>query len=166
MLRTALTCALVIFGVVLCQAQSTQQEQHVQLAHSLTEAIVNADFEAMDEVLHEDFMGYGPFISDTLGKKDFISAWKTIWDQQMHSLEFERAATLPHTVKEGPLAGDWVFDWLETQAHYQEKPDKTVKFRVQLTSRIIDGKIRASVMYYNVADIQKQLGYKVVPAQK
>lgn len=134
------------------------REDQVQLVKNFTNAIINKDFNAMEVLLHENFVGYGPFINTQKNKTQEIAEWKQVWGEQVLSAEYNRTQIIPVTIEEGDFAGEWVMDYAVVTATYAIRPNKQVTFLFHAAYKIVDNQIAETYNYFNAADVQQQLG--------
>ena len=121
-------------------------------------AISNAA--AMDSLLADNYMGYGPSVNDSVNKADAIKNWKYNAENLYESIKYTRHQNLAVTVKEGEQAeaGDWVSNWAYLTIKYKDGRGP-VNVWVNAVYKIENGKIARSRTFYNEADVLRQLGY-------
>lgn len=134
------------------------REGQIQLVKNFTNAIINKDFNAMEDLLHENYVGYGPFINTQKNKMQEIAEWKQVWGEQVLSAEYNRTHIIPVTIEEGDFAGDWVMDYAVVKATYAIRPNTQVTFLFHAAHKIIDDQIAETYNYFNAADVRQQLG--------
>jgi hypothetical protein len=127
------------------------------------QAVETKNVAAIDSLLADNYMGYGPSVGDSINKEDAISAFKYNSENLYASLEYTRHQELAVTVKEGNVMGDWVLNWAYLTIKYKDGRGP-VHLWVNVVYRIENGKIMYSRSFYNEADVMRQLGYKMVPA--
>lgn len=132
------------------------------LAITYIDAVVKGDIKTMEELLTDDYRGYGPGIADSVNKVKEIENWKRNMDSLYVSIKYDRYGTLSTRVDSGRVAGDWVFDWARITLNYKSV-EPPVTFWSHAVFRIKDGKINLSRVFYDRHDILRQRGYKLTP---
>ncbi|HEU5292390.1 MAG TPA: nuclear transport factor 2 family protein, partial [Cyclobacteriaceae bacterium] len=126
------------------------------------DAIVTGDTSAIDGLLADNFMDYGPGINDSLDRAATIAWYKNNWRNSWKSVNFDRYTMLSVSLKDGKVPGDWVLDWgIVTVKHKDGTPD--LKFQWHGVFRMENGKIAQANAFFDQSDILKQIGYKFVP---
>lgn len=138
--------------------ETGMREDHIQLVKSYTDAIVNKDFDAMEQLLHENYSGYGPYISTKKNKAEEIAEWRQVWGQRVLSAQYNRSQILTVTIEEGEFAGDWVLDYAVVSATYAIRPGNEVTFLYHAAHKIVDNQIVETHNFFNADDVQQQLG--------
>lgn len=139
-------------------SESEMRESQVQLVKDFTNAIITKDFDAMEDLLHENYAGYGPYIESRKNKVQEIAEWRQVWGEQVLSAEYNRTQIIPVSIEEGMFTGDWVMDYAIVTATYAIRPDKEVTFLFHAAHKIVDNQIAETYNYFNAADVQQQLG--------
>lgn len=126
------------------------------------DAIVHGTLGAMDTLLADNYMGYGPATKDSTNKADNIAGWKHEWDSVYSSITYNRYAMLSVHIDSGRVAGDWVFDWGKATLNY--RTGKTpVNFLFHAVYKMKDQKIIQETDFFDVNDILVQRGFTVTP---
>jgi ketosteroid isomerase-like protein len=161
--------AIIIIALASCSppapAVDTVGEQNKEIVKKYMDALLSGNVAGAGELLADDFKGRGPALMDSLNKQQQIDNWTKNWAEQFSAVKFDQTAVLATTVKEGPNAGDWVLNWGTISVDYKDARP-SVKFLIQLTSRVANGKIAFSIAYYDVADILTQQGFTFTPPAK
>jgi hypothetical protein len=128
------------------------------LIEKYVSAVANLDYGAMDELLDDNYVGFGPSHNDSVTKERALSNWKNNVENLYKSISFSRSRNLASFVPDGPNAGNWVSNWSEMTIVYK-KDEKQVTLWVNTIYKIDDNKIIRSYTFYNEADVLEQLGY-------
>ncbi len=134
-------------------------EADMKVIADFSNAIAAGDAAKMKSLLSDKAMMYGPSPVDSSTGEKYVQGWiesafKTSTDRKMNFVQ------QTFKVTQGNLAGNWVSQW----GDYSFTQDgKTIKFPYQTTSRIVDGKIVSSRVYYDSQYILTQLGFKLTP---
>lgn len=124
---------------------------------------VSGEIDKAVGLLAEDFMGYGPGISDSLDVSGEAKFWKDNYTMQSdRSVEL---IVLPVNITQtespfGDLSGDWVQVWA-VYSFTQNELELTLPF--QLAAKIVDGEIASTRIYYDRLALMQKLGYEITP---
>jgi ketosteroid isomerase-like protein len=155
--------AAVGIGLFSCTSAAEQLEQkNLAIAKKYMEAVESQDAAAMDSLLADNYMGYGPSVGDSINKADAIANFKYNAENLYASLKYSRHTEVAVTVKEGPPKGDWVLTWVYLEIKYKDGRGPVYAW-VNIVYKIENGKIVHSRTFYNEADVLRQLGYQFVP---
>ena len=64
------------FLLVACSSSDIKSEENVKLVTNYVKAVENLDYNAMDDILDENYIGIGPSKSDSINKENAIKNWK------------------------------------------------------------------------------------------
>lgn len=134
--------------------------ENLAIAKRYMEAVETNNVVAMDSLLADNYMGYGPSVGDSTNKADAINNWKYNAENLYASVKYTRHQNIAVTVKEGgeAEAGDWVSNWAYLTITYKDGRGP-VNVWVNAVYKIENGKIVRSRTFYNEADVLRQLGY-------
>ncbi len=147
-------------------ADKTSNES-LTIAKKYMEAVETNNTAAMDSLLADNYMGYGPSVGDSTNKADALKNWKDNTENLYESIKYTRYQNIAVTVKEGEEAeaGDWVSNWAYLTIKYKDGRGP-VNVWVNAVYKIENGKIVRSRTFYNEADVLRQLGYvNVLPGK-
>lgn len=147
-----------------CTSADKNKNENLAIAKKYMEAIEGNNYALMDSLLADNYMGYGPSVNDSTNKADAIKNWKYNAENLYESIQYTRHKELATTVTEGEAIGDWVLNWAYLTIKYKDGRGP-VNLWVNAVYRIENGKIVHSRTFYNEADVMRQLGYKMVPAE-
>jgi ketosteroid isomerase-like protein len=152
--------------LISCSSSADKIESdNLAIAKRYMEAVENKNAAAMDSLLADNYMGYGPSVGDSTNKQDALKSWKYNAENLYESIEYTRHKDLAVTVKDGEAAGNWVLNWAYLTIKYKDGRGP-VNVWVNAVYRIENGKIVHSRTFYNEADVLRQLGYTFQPAQE
>lgn len=142
------------------------KSEDLAIANRYMEAVETNNAAAMDSLLADNYMGYGPSVGDSVNKADAIKNWKYNAENLYESIKYTRHQNIAVTVKEGEEAdaGDWVSNWAYLTIKYKDGRGP-VNVWVNAVYKIENGKIARSRTFYNEADVLRQLGYTIVQPQ-
>lgn len=141
-----------------CSDQKKHADENVALVEKYVQAVQNLDYTTMENMLDENYMGFGPSINDSINKTLAVSNWKANVDNLYESITYNKSKNLAQLVSDGENAGDWVSNWAELSIVYK-KDQKKVSLLTNTIYKIENGKIIKSYTFYNEADVLEQLGY-------
>lgn len=160
---SVISILMAAYMVVNVEARQSLHEQNIQLVYEYWDAFTAGNMDAVSELLSEDFSSYGPDASTVLSKAEYLQVWRNSWENDIYSMTLSRTGTIPYTVDEGELAGEWVFDWLTTTVTYNSMPESPVNVPVHIAAFINGGKISVIAGYYDTGAIMGALGYTITP---
>ncbi|MBN2173982.1 MAG: hypothetical protein JW731_07615 [Bacteroidales bacterium] len=164
-MKNFIILAAMVFGLFACTPDnSKQQAENVELVKNYVAAVENLDFEAMGNFLDEDYLGIGPSYGDSIRKKEAVENWKWSTENLYEKIQYKRSRFAPVTIPDGDNMGEWVGTWAELNIVYKDDIG-SVNVLANTNYLIENGKIKRSITFYNEADVLRQLGYKIVPAE-
>jgi len=157
---------LAISGSLFSCTSSTDKQaiESLAIANRYMEAVETNNIAAMDSLLADNYMGYGPSIGDSINKAGALESWKYNAESMYESIKYTRHQNMAVTVKEGEEAdpGNWVSNWAYLTINYKDGRG-SVNVWVNAVYKIENGKIARSRTFYNEADVLRQLGYSMQP---
>ena len=155
---------LIIASLFSCTSATDQKEKEsLAIAKRYIAAVESNDIKAMDSLLADNYMGYGPSVDDSTNKTDALANWQYNSERLYESVKYTRQQSLAVTVKENEEvpAGNWVTNWAYLTIKYKDGRG-TANLWVNAAYRIENGKIVHSRTFYDEADVLRQLGYGFV----
>ncbi len=157
---------LVISASLLSCTSSTDKNktENLAIAKRYLEAVQTNNVAAMDSLLADNYMGYGPSVGDSTNKADALNNWKYNAENLYESIKYDRYQNIAVTISEGEEAeaGDWISNWAYITIKYKDGRGP-VHAWVNAIYKIENGKIAHSRTFYNEADVLEQLGYTMEP---
>ena len=141
-----------------CTDHKKKAAENVALIEKYVQAVENLDYDIMEAVLDDNYMGFGPSFNDSINKEMTVSNWKINVDNLYESITYRKSRNMAQIIPDGINAGDWVSNWAELSIVYK-KDQKKVTLLTNTIYKIENGKIVKSYTFYNEADVLEQLGY-------
>ena len=157
-MKNIILALLVMTIMVGCSNSNENAENNIALIEKYIQAVEDLDFTAMETVLSDDYVGLGPSINDSIGKRDAVDNWKQNVENLYESISYNRSRVLAITITSGDNQGDWISNWAELNIVYKADK-KSVTIWANTTYQIENNKIVKSYTFYNEADALEQLGY-------
>ena len=150
-------------SLVACTSGKTKEKESLAVINKYMEAVESNNTAAMDSLLADNYMGYGPSVDDSTNKAEALANWKRISEQLYGSVKYTRHHNLAVTVKENEDVepGNWVSNWSYLTIVYKDGKSKA-NLWVNTAYKVENGKIVHSRSFYNEADVYRQLGYAIV----
>jgi limonene-1,2-epoxide hydrolase len=141
------------------KTDNKQDSESIAVVEKYKAAVEAKDIKAMDSLLADNYMGYGPSVSDSINKADAMANWKFNVDNLYESITFSNVQTLAKTVTDnsgGLTPGNWVSGWSLATIKYKDGRGP-VQMWVNVEYRIENGKIVYTRTFYDEADVERQL---------
>lgn len=147
---------LIILGIGLMASCETQapSKVNVKIIDNYIAAVENLDYDAMDDILDDNYVGVGPSRNDSINKEDAINNWKNNVENLYESIHYSKSQNIAVQTPEG----HWVSNWADLTIVYKESK-KEISILTNTVYLIKNGKIVRSLTFYNEADALEQLGY-------
>jgi len=141
-----------------CSSIGDNSEKNLALVEKYIAGVENMDYDVMESILADDYLGLGPSIGDSIGKAQAIENWKLNVETLYEKIEYQRSRNTTVTVTTGDNQGEWVSNWAELYIEY--KNDRgAVTIWANSIYEIENMQIVKSYTFYNEADALRQLGY-------
>lgn len=157
-MKNIILALLVMTIMVGCSNSNENAENNIALIEKYIQAVEDLDFTAMETILSDDYVGLGPSINDSIGKRDAVDNWKQNVENLYESISYNRSRVLAITITSGDNQGDWISNWAELNIVYKADK-KSVTIWANTVYQIENNKIVKSYTFYNEADVLEQLGY-------
>jgi hypothetical protein len=141
-----------------CSSPDKKAEQNIAIVEKYVQSVENLDYQTMELLLHDDYLGMGPSYGDSINKETAVTNWEYLVDNLYKSISYSRSRNVAVTINSGDNQGDWVSNWGELTIRYKNTDD-AVTIWANSIYQIEDGKIIKSFTFYNEADALRQLGY-------
>lgn len=135
-------------------ATNDSSKENIELIQNYIKAVENLDYDAMDNILDDSYLGVGPSRSDSINKEQAISNWKINVENLYEKISYTKSQNI--TLKTDQ--GEWVSSWADLNIVYKDDK-KEISILANTLYLIKDGKILKSLTFYNEADALEQLGY-------
>ncbi len=146
--------ALVMIGFMWSCAPNDHSKENVALIQNYIKAVENLNYDAMDDLLAESYLGVGPSRNDSITKDQAISNWKNNVQHLYEKISYSKSRSLAVKTSEG----EWVSNWADLTIVYKQD-QKEISILANTIYQIENGKIVKSYTFYNEADALEQLGY-------
>ncbi len=140
-----------------CGPQNNGQA-NIALIDKYVQAVEELNYESIEVLLDENYLGLGPSIGDSIRKSEVIQTLKINFEHLYENIDYDRSRNIAVTIPDGPEKGDWVSTWAELTITYKEDQNR-VRLWTNSIYKIENGKIVKSYTFYNEADAMEQLGY-------
>jgi len=165
-MKQLIVLSLISLSLFACTSSADKKEEaNLAIAQKYMEAVETKNVELMDSLLADNYMGYGPSVSDSTNKEEAVSGWKFNAENLYESIEYTHHQEIATTVKEGRAKGDWVLNWAFLTIKYKDGRGP-VNLWVNVVYVIENGKIKMSRTFYNEADVLRQLNYTIDPPEE
>lgn len=148
---------LFVTTLISCTTNNNNQK-NTALVEKYVQAVEDLDFNTMESMLDENYIGHGPSVNDSIRKDPALKNWKNNIENLYESIDYNKSRNIAVTVDSGENQGEWVSNWAELKIVYK-KDKKEVVIWANTTYQIDHGKIVKSYTFYNEADVLEQLGY-------
>lgn len=149
---------LLPFIICSCTSVTDHSKENLALIQNYIQAVENLDYDTMDSVLDENYIGLGPSYGDSIGKADAIANWKFNVENLYEKIDYSRSRNAAITLVTGENQGDWISNWAELHITYKDDRGSVVIWANSIY-QIVNDKIVKSYTFYNEADALNQLGY-------
>ena len=109
----------IAFVVFSCHSTSNQQKANIALVQRYVQSVENLIFNTMDQLLADDYLGFGPSANDFIGKEQALTGWKENIEHLYKKIEYSRSQYAGISIKEGESQGDWAANWAEQTIDYK-----------------------------------------------
>jgi len=135
-------------------APNDPSKENVALIQNYIKAVENLDYDAMDNILDDSYIGVGPSRGDSITKDQAINNWKMNVKNLYEKISYSKSKNIAVKTPEG----EWVSNWADLTIVYKES-NNTISILANTLYQIENGKIVKSITFYNEADALEQLGY-------
>jgi len=157
--------SIFLMTMFLMSCESNQNTGNKELVKTYFDAAFAKNYELLDTLLHQDFIFIGPKLSDTLDKPELINSWKSTHQRndimKMHHPKIYDVSQQAILGKNQSL----ILHYYDAEFHNADL-DVWVEFPVHVKFLIAEDKIQQAQIIINQSDIQKQLGYTIIPPNK
>lgn len=148
---------LFIASIYSCSNSDAKVEQNTALVEQYIQAVEDLNYEAMNDIIADDYIGYGPSHGDSITKEEAILGFQENIETLYKSIDYSKSRNIGVVVPSGENQGEWVSNWAEVKITYQDDQDVTIM--ANTIYQIKDNKIVKSYTFYNESDVLEQLGY-------
>ena len=148
----------ILLTMISCTVQNKNADANTALIENYVKAVQGLDYDIMESILDDNYVGFGPSFNDSINKELAVSNWKSNIENLYESITYNESRNLAQFVEKGKNSGEWVSNWAELSIVYK-KDKKKVTLMTNTIYKIENGKIVKSYTFYNEADVLEQLGY-------
>ena len=164
-MRTIIVLSLA--GIFMAGCSSNKQQnidaENIAVIEKYIQAVQTKDTQAMSDLLADDYIGYGPSVSDTTNKEQALASWKEVSENLYDKIEYTRTVNIGIKITQGANPGNYVSDWASLKITYKDGRGPVI-LHINAVYRVENGKINLSRSFYNEADVLRQLGYEFLSA--
>ncbi len=150
----------ICIGIFLISCTSNNSADNVTLIEKYIQSVESQDYETMEAMLDENYLGLGPSYGDSIRKPAALENWKDNIENLYDNIKYNRSRSAAFTISDGEHQGEWVSNWAELNITYQEGIGE-VTIWANTVYQIENAKIIRSVTFYNEADALYQLGFRI-----
>ena len=151
--------AFIFLSVLMsCSSVDNTPEKDIALVEKYIQAVENMDFETMESLLDQNYIGVGPSYGDTIRREQAIENWKYNVENLYEKIEYSKSRNVAVTITNGDNMGEWVVNWAELNIIYKNNGG-SITIWANTNYQFVNGKITKSFTLYNEADALRQLGY-------
>ena len=163
-MRTFLGLLAISIILAACSAneQNKTDTENIAVIEKYIQAVQANDTQTMGDLLADDYVGYGPSVSDTTNKQQALASWKEVAENLYDKIEYTRSVNIATKITMGANPGNYVSDWASLKITYKDGRGPVV-LHMNAVYRVENGKINLSRSFYNEADVLRQLGYDFIP---
>lgn len=163
---------MVLLGIMIisCTDQNQAIQESLNVVEKFQMAFQDHDIETIKSVLADDYVGYGPSLSDSIRKDDALLIWENNLDYLYDKVEMNVAENVSISNVEAKGGGLWISSWGTLTLKFQNVSNEAIILANQIFL-VKDGKIKKTIIFYNEADALRQAGYhytfkETVPSNK
>lgn len=156
----ALFALVILFS---CSQSNSNEEKNIALVEKYINAVENLDYENMEALLADNYVGLGPSFNDSINKEQALKSWKNNVEKLYKNIKYNRMQNAAVEIKTGPNAGDWISSWAELKISYKDGNEAIIW--ANTAYHVVDNKIAKTFTFYNEADVMEQLGYVFINSE-
>ncbi len=141
-----------------CTNNQKTDTVNLALIEKYVKSVENLEFETMESILDDNYIGYGPSINDSINKTQTLSNWKFNVENLYEKIKYNKSRNSTVLVPDGDNQGNWVSNWAELNIVFKGGEEE-VTIWANTIYQIKNGKIVKSYSFYNEADVLEQLGF-------
>lgn len=149
---------ILLLVVAVFGCNTAHNAENIAVAKQFVKAVESLDYTAMENLLADEYEGFGPSTHHEIDKDAAIAQWKENVQSLYEKIEYKRSQFVSVTIPEGENAGEWVTTWAELEITYKEDRG-SVTIWANTNYKVVNGQIVKSYTFYNEADVLEQLGY-------
>ncbi len=148
----------IILGIFLMGCSNNNSAENVALIEKYIHSVESQDYEAMESILDENYLGLGPSYGDSIRKPAALENWKDNIENLYDKIKYNKSRNAAITIPDGENQGEWISNWAELTITYKGDIGE-ITIWANTVYQIKNAKIIKSITFYNEADALSQLGY-------
>jgi len=152
---------LIVATFLSCEKANDNSEKNIAIVEQYIQAVEDLNSDGMDNLLADNYMGYGPSYNNEINKEDVIKNWKEYSTTLYKSIDYVKSRNIAVSIPDGENKGEWVTNWAELNIVYKEN-NAEITIWANTLYQIENNKIVKSYTIYNEADALHQLGYMFI----
>lgn len=148
-------CLMLFPLLVACGTNN--HEANIAVVKQYVSSVEALDYNTMENLLADNYEGYGPSVGDTIHREAAVENWKRNVAELYDKIEYSRAQYAGVTIPDGPNQGDWVANWAQLKVTFKDGASVTIWANTNY--KVENGKIVKTFTFYNEADVLEQLSY-------
>jgi hypothetical protein len=141
-----------------CSSIGDNSERNIALVEKYIAGVENMEYDIMDSILADDYLGLGPSFGDSIGKAQALENWKLNVESLYEKIEYRASRNMAVSITSGENQGEWVSNWAELYIEYKNDIG-AVNIWANSIYQIENMQIVKSYTLYNEADALRQLGF-------
>lgn len=141
-----------------CTCNQKSETANLALIEKYVQSVENLEYNSMNEILDDNYMGFGPSFNDSINKIQTVSNWKFNVENLYEKIEYNKSRNSTVLITDGENQGEWVSNWAELHIIFKGSGED-VTIWANTIYQIKNGKIIKSYSFYNEADVLEQLGF-------
>lgn len=154
-----LAVAVFLFAGCMGNERRKIEAESIAIIEQYIHAVQFKDTYTMGKLLADDYVGYGPGVSDSINKEEAIMNWQFVAENLYEKIEYTRTVNIAASIYDGPHPGNYVADWARLKITYKGA-ENPVYLNISAVYRVENGKITLSRTFYDEADVYRQLGFE------
>ncbi len=156
-MKKLITVMIAVSAILIgCTNGPENSKQNLELIEKYVQSVENLDYETMEAVLDDNYMGYGPSINDSITKNLAVENWKQNVEFLYESIKYEKSRNAVVIIDSGENEGEWVSNWAQLKIVYKGS-ESSATIWANTIYQIKNNKIIKSYSFYNEADVYEQL---------
>ena len=150
----------IILGMFLMGCSNNNSAENIALIEKYIQSVESQNYEAMEIILDENYLGLGPSYGDSIRKPAALENWKYNIENLYEKIKYNKSRSAAITISDGDNQGEWISNWAELTITYKGDIGE-VTIWANTVYQIENAKIVKSITFYNEADALYQLGYLI-----
>ena len=102
-MKKLITVMIAVSAILIgCTNGPENSKQNLELIEKYVQSVENLDYETMEAVLDDNYMGYGPSINDSITKNLAVENWKQNVEFLYESIKYEKSRNAWYVPKSCP----------------------------------------------------------------